>query len=219
MGSQCPKCKSVVDDDAVCCAEVRYTWKCEGCGKLSTGFVVPYGRCFLCGGELKVVSSYHLEEPQRIEPIREAVQFEIDMYQFYRLAQDRMQDADCKSVLDDLRVREEDHLNELSEKYHVHLEAAALEPSAQTEELLAHEIFKGIDFLAKESIEEIYRRALELERRTLAHFQHRVETLPSGMERELYRELAAEEVEHVALLEGELESLGAGTAAGESETD
>jgi hypothetical protein len=77
---------------------------------------------------------------------------------------------------------------------------------------MAHEIFRGIDFHAGEgvraSVEEIYRRALELERRTLAHFQLRARTLPPGLERELYRELAAEEVEHVALLEG-LESLAA----------
>lgn len=210
MGSQCPKCKCVVADDAVCCADVNYTWKCKGCGKLSVGFVVPYGRCFLCGGELEVVSGYQFEEPERIEPIREAVQFEIDMYQFYRLAEDRMGDPGARSVLADLRSREEDHLNELSEKYHLHLDRAALDPSTSAEKVLADDLFRGVDFGTQESIETIYQRALELEKRTLAHFQNRAETLPPGLERELYRELAAEEVEHVALLEGELESLTAG---------
>ncbi len=212
MASQCPKCQRAVEDDAVCCADVRYTWKCQDCGKLSVGFVVPYGRCFLCGGELRVVQSYRLADPERIEPIREAVQFEVDMYQFYRLAHGRMNDPDCKAVLDDLLHREEDHLNELSQKYHLHLEREVVEPRQGAEEVLARDLFKGIDFVTDGAVREIYSRALELEKRTLAHFEHRAQTLPPGMEKELYRELAAEEVEHVALLEAEIESLGAAPA-------
>jgi rubrerythrin len=208
MASQCPKCQRNVEDDAVCCAEVRYTWKCQSCGKLSVGFVVPYGRCFLCGGELRVVSSYRLEDPHRIEPIREAVQFEVDMYQFYRLAHGLMRDRGCKAVLDDLLHREEDHLNELSEKYHLHLGPEATAPVPSAAEILARELFKGVDFGADGSVLEIYNRALELEKRTLAHFERRANTLPPGMEKELYRELAAEEVEHVAHLEAEIESMG-----------
>jgi len=212
MASQCPKCQRAVEDDAVCCAEVRYTWKCQNCGKLSVGFVVPYGRCFLCGGELRVVSSYRLEDPHRIEPIREAVQFEVDMYQFYRLAHGRMRDADCKAVLDDLLHREEDHLTELSEKYHLHLGPEATAPAASAEEILARDLFQDVDFSADASVLQIYSRALDLEKRTLAHFERRANTLPPGMEKELYRELAAEEVEHVAMLEAEIESVGGAPA-------
>ena len=50
MPSTCPKCRQVVAEDIVCCAELRYTWKCTSCAKLSTGFALPFGRCFLCGG-------------------------------------------------------------------------------------------------------------------------------------------------------------------------
>ncbi len=209
MPSQCPKCHRVVDDDTICCAGVRYTWKCQECGKLSLGFVVPYGRCYLCGGELRVVSSYQLDDPQRIEPVREAVQFEIDMFQFYRLAHDRARNAGCRAVLADLRGREEEHLTELVEKYHLHLDPSVLEPEPRAEEILARDLFQGIDFAAEASVPELYRRALELERRTLAHFEHRAFNLPPGMERDLYREMAAEEVEHVALLEAEMRSLRA----------
>ena len=212
MASQCPKCQRAVEDDAVCCAEVRYTWKCQDCGKLSVGFVVPYGRCFLCGGELRVVSSYRLEDPHRIEPIREAVQFEVNMYQFYRLAHDRMRDPNCKAVLDDLLHREEDHLKELSDKYHLHLGPEATSPEPDAEEILASDLFQGVDFGATASVREIYSRALDLEKRTLAHFERRASTLPPGMEKELYRELAAEEVEHVAMLEAEIESVGGAPA-------
>jgi len=53
--SSCPKCHRVLTDDTICCADVRYTWKCRECGKLSQGFVVPYGKCYLCGGTFDVV--------------------------------------------------------------------------------------------------------------------------------------------------------------------
>jgi glutamate synthase (NADPH/NADH) small chain len=45
MASACPKCHQVIENDSVCRADVKYTWKCKECGKLSTGFVIPYGRC------------------------------------------------------------------------------------------------------------------------------------------------------------------------------
>jgi hypothetical protein len=47
-----------------------------------------------------------------------------------------------------------------------------------------------------------------MERRTRDHFRKLATDLPLGLERDLCAELAAEEEEHVALLEGELEQLG-----------
>jgi len=55
MPSNCPKCRRILEEDEICCAQVRYTWKCRKCHKLSTGFAVPYGKCFLCGGELEQI--------------------------------------------------------------------------------------------------------------------------------------------------------------------
>jgi hypothetical protein len=46
-----------LDQDEICCAQVRYTWKCKQCHKLTTGFAMPYGKCFLCGGDLAVVEA------------------------------------------------------------------------------------------------------------------------------------------------------------------
>jgi len=46
-----------------------------------------------------------------------------------------------------------------------------------------------------------------MERRTRDHFHKLARELPEGLERDLCEELAAEEEEHVALLEGELEQL------------
>jgi hypothetical protein len=47
-----------------------------------------------------------------------------------------------------------------------------------------------------------------MERRTRDHFRKLARELPAGLEKELCAELAAEEEEHVALLEGELEQIG-----------
>jgi hypothetical protein len=47
-----------------------------------------------------------------------------------------------------------------------------------------------------------------MERRTRDHFRKLASGLPPGLEKDLCGELAAEEDEHVALLEGELEQIG-----------
>jgi rubrerythrin len=55
---------------------------------------------------------------------------------------------------------------------------------------------------------ELYQAALEMERRTRDHFKKLARELPAGLESELCEELAAEEEEHVAMLETELEQIG-----------
>ena len=48
---------------------------------------------------------------------------------------------------------------------------------------------------------ELYEAALEMEKRTRDHFKRLARELPAGLEEGLYEELAAEEEEHVAMLE------------------
>jgi len=207
MASTCPKCHQVIDDDSVCCAEVQYTWKCGSCGKLSTGFVVPYGRCFLCGGENKVVSGWSGAHGDQAAIVGEAMQYEIDMYQFYRLGMRRTGNAHLRTVLEDLFHKEEDHLNELEQKYHVHLDPDLKQLPEKAGRLVADWIFKGIDFANEEEhVPAVYSKAIAMERRTRDHFKARAEAFPAGPEREIYRELSAEEDEHVSILETELEN-------------
>ncbi len=206
MASTCPKCHQVIDDDSVCCAEVKYTWKCKTCGKLSTGFVVPYGRCFLCGGENDVVSGYSGARGDQAAIVREAMQYEIDMYQFYRLGMQRTGNARLRAVLEELFRKEEDHLTELEQKYHVHLDPDLKQLPERAGRQVADWIFKGIDFAnAEEHVPAVYDKAIAMERRTRDHFNARAEGCPAGPEKEIYRELAAEEDEHVSILETELE--------------
>lgn len=203
MASQCPKCKQTLDDDIICCAELQQTWKCQSCSKLSTGFVVPYGRCFMCGGELEVIEGYTGDDAAKTKVIEEAVRYEVEMYQFYRLGMKRTSDETLRAVFEEMYHKEEDHLDELEQKYHVHLDPALRELPPDAEKNLAAWLFDGITFDADGHVLELYDKAIAMERRTRDHFQARAAELPDGPEREIYRELAAEEEEHVAQLETE----------------
>ena len=207
MPSACPKCHRVLDQDEICCAQVRYTWRCKSCFKLCSGFAVPYGKCFLCGGELEVIQGRELGDSMRFRAIRDAVQFELNSFHFYKLARDRACTPEQKAVLERLFEAELDHLHELEEKYHAHLDRETVQLSADQEKLLSNWLFHGIHVDEKSGVGDLYRAALEMERRTRDHFRRLARELPSGLERDLCGELAAEEEEHVALLEGELEQV------------
>lgn len=207
MPSSCPKCRRVLEEDEICCAQVRYSWRCRSCFKLTSGFAIPYGKCFLCGGDLEVLPARELGDTMRFRAIRDAVQFELNSFHFYKLARDRAANADQRAVLERLYEAELDHLHELEEKYHAHLDREVVELSANEETLLSNWIFRGIAVNANSGVGDLYRAALEMERRTRDHFRKLATELPVGLERDLCGELAAEEEEHVALLEGELEQL------------
>ncbi len=208
MASTCPKCHQVIEDDSVCCADVKYTWKCKACGKLSTGFVVPYGRCFLCGGENERVQDYSGASPDQVAIVNEAVQYELDMYQFYRIARQRTSSDDLRAVLEQLYHMEEDHLAELEQKYHIHLDPQIRQLPERAEELLSQWIFRDIDFQdAGGHILAVYDQAIAMEKRTRDHFKWQSDSSLPGPQKEIYRELAAEEEEHISMLETERDQL------------
>ncbi len=207
MPSSCPKCRRVLEEDEICCAQVRYTWRCKSCFKLTSGFAIPYGKCFLCGGELEVIPGRELGDSMRFRAIRDAVQFELDSFHFYVLARDRARTPEQRAVLERLYEAELDHLHELEEKYHAHLEREVVELSSDEQKLLSNWLFQGIRVDEDSGIADLYRAALEMERRTRDHFRKLAAELPEGLEKELCEELAAEEEEHVAMLETELEQV------------
>ncbi|MDR3697999.1 MAG: hypothetical protein P4L56_00105 [Candidatus Sulfopaludibacter sp.] len=207
MPSSCPKCRRVLEEDEICCAQIRYSWRCRSCFKLTSGFAIPYGKCFLCGGDLEVIPGRELGDSMRFQAIRDAVQFELNSFHFYKLARDKAKNLDQRAVLERLYEAELDHLHELEEKYHAHLDREVVELSRDEENLLSNWLFRGIHFTADSGVADLYHAALEMERRTRDHFRKLATDLPPGLERDLCAELAAEEEEHVALLEGELEQL------------
>jgi rubrerythrin len=207
MPSACPKCHRVLDQDEICCAQVRYTWKCNQCHKLSTGFVLPYGKCFLCGGDLAVVEKRELGDPMRLGAIRDAVQFELNAFYFYKLAREQAANPAHRAVLERLYEAELDHLHELSEKYHAHLDASVTGMSPEAEKLLSGWLFHDLAVSDDSSIRRLYQSAVEMERRTRDHFRQLAAGLPEGLEKDLCQELASEEDEHIAMLETELEQV------------
>jgi rubrerythrin len=207
MPSSCPKCRQVLEEDEICCAQVRYSWRCRSCFKLTSGFAIPYGKCFLCGGDLEVIPTRDLGDSMRFRAIRDAVQFELNSFHFYKLARDKASRPEQRAVLDRLYEAELDHLHELEEKYHAHLDRKVVELSADEDALLSNWLFRGIHVTEDSGVADLYRAALEMERRTRDHFRKLAAELPPGLEKDLCGELAAEEEEHVALLEGELEQV------------
>lgn len=208
MPSFCPKCHGVLEEDEICCAQVRYTWRCKSCFKLTTGFAIPYGKCFMCGGELEVIPGRDLGDSMRFRAIRDAVQFELDSFHFYKLARDKAHTPEQRAVLEGLYEAELDHLHELEEKYHAHLDRSVVELSSDEQNLLSNWLFRGIQVTEDSGLVELYQAALEMERRTRDHFKKLAREVPPGLEAELCAELAAEEEEHVAMLEMELEEIG-----------
>ena len=83
-----------------------------------------------------------------------------------------------------------------------------VELSAVDENLLSNWLFRGINLTEDSGVVELYQAALEMERRTRDHFKKLARELPAGLESELCEELAAEEEEHVAMLETELDQWG-----------
>jgi rubrerythrin len=215
MASICPKCHQELEEDAVCCATLEHTWKCSQCSKVTVGMVVPYGRCHMCGGAVKLVDPYPVLEGQAARVVEEAMQFELEMYQFYRLARERATDSSQKALFEQMYLKEQDHIAELETKYHIHLPDDALETPPEAQRFMAAWIFEGIDLTGTASeVKPLYDRALMMERRTRDHFAARARELPAGPEREICRELAAEEEEHVAILESELAQLEVDEAIG-----
>jgi hypothetical protein len=97
---------------------------------------------------------------------------------------------------------ERGHLESLADKYHAHLEA---DPGTTAHGKIRQIILEGMDAVPQEErLLHLYARAIEMERRARAFFLRQVEGLAEGLEREVYRELAAEEDEHIALLEAGL---------------
>jgi len=207
MPSTCPKCRSVVEDDEICCAQVRYTWRCKSCFKLTSGIAVPYGKCFMCGGDLEVIQNRDLGDSMRFQAIRDAIQFELNSFHFYKLARDRAKTPEQRATLERLYEAELDHLHELEEKYHAHLDRSVVELSADESKLLENWLFKGIRVSEDVGVKDLYQIALEMEQRTRDHFRSLARSLPEGLEKELCEELAAEEDEHVELLLGEMGQL------------
>jgi rubrerythrin len=207
--SICPRCKRPLEDDEpyICCAGVELRWRCSECGKVSEGFAFPYGMCPHCKGRLELLERGAIEGDAALDAVRKAFEIELGGHAFYaRAARDAKEPA-LRELFSRFAAMEKEHMETLSRRYH-----AELPDAGEDFQLDRAAIFAGID-RKPEDPANLFRIAIAFEQRAVDFFTREGErALQGSVERELYRELAAEEREHVALLSTEFRRWEAGKA-------
>ncbi|AFL72938.1 NADPH-dependent glutamate synthase [Thiocystis violascens] len=199
----CPKCRSPLDDGGdsyVCCADARLEWRCESCGKVSEGFAFPYGVCPACGGVLTALDSRRIEGTAALAAIRAAFEIELGGMAFYQRAAIETPEPVLKDLFQRFASMEEEHMATLARRYHVDI--PSLSDTFQVERAA---LYAGIASHPDDPI-NLFRIAIACEERAVEFFTERSEQeAEDSPEAALYRELAAEEREHVAVLTTELD--------------
>lgn len=205
----CPKCHQPLEGDEsyICCAAATLEWRCDSCAKVSEGFAFPYGMCPHCGGNLKMLARSSVSDEGSVNAIRIAFQIELGGKAFYDRAAAQVEEPVLKALFSNFSAMEHEHMETLSRRYHVEVP----NPSDGFRVDLAA-IQAGIEGKIDDP-ETLFRTAIVFEKRAVAFFKERAKTVQEGSaEQELYRELAAEEDEHVALLETEFQRWSKGKA-------
>ncbi len=201
----CERCgrPRLEDEEAWCCGDTELGWRCLGCGKRSEGFAFPYGFCPSCGGELELLEA-KTGLTEAGDAIREALELGLGAVAFFEQAARETGDLTVRMLLERLADRERRHVATLERRYHVSaVEAAPI----STERVALHAGVAPPDGDAAALLELAIR--LEIEARD--HFRHRSTEHPDASATAvLYRELAAEEQDHVHQLETELARLREG---------
>jgi len=201
-GKLCPKCHQPLDGDEeyICCATAKLQWHCKDCGKVSEGFAFPYGMCPACGGKLEVRDPLQVQEAAALEAIRMAFEIELGGQAFYKRASAESKDPILKELFQKFVGMEEEHMATLSARYH-----AAVPKPAEDFKIDRAAIYAGIPNRPEDPA-NLFRIAIAFEQRAVKFFAERSATVKAGsVEHQLYKELAAEEQEHVALLTTEFE--------------
>jgi glutamate synthase (NADPH/NADH) small chain len=142
-----------------------------------------------------------------VNAIRIAFQIELGGKAFYDRAAGQVADPVLKALFTKFSAMENEHMETLTRRYHVETP----DPSDGFRVDLAA-IQAGITGKIDDP-ETLFRTAIVFEQRAVEFFTERAKTAANdSAEHELYRELAAEEAEHVALLETEFQRWSKGKA-------
>jgi glutamate synthase (NADPH/NADH) small chain len=201
--SICPKCHRPVegDEEYICCADAELLWRCDDCGKVTEGFAFPYGACPSCGGRLKEAEPRAVEDAKALQAIRAAFEIELGGHAFYSRAASAAQDADMKTLFSKFAIMEKEHMDTLAHRYHT----ASMPALGEGFKVDRAAIYAGIPH-RPEDPGNLFRIAIGSEQRAVEFFEKLMKECPEGSaERQLYKELAAEEREHVDLLSTEFE--------------
>lgn len=220
----CPRCQRPLADDSegpyICCAGAPMQWRCEGCGKLSEGFALPYGRCPQCGGALQLCEGERaVPGGAALHAVRMAFEIELGGRAFYQRAAADSSDPALRELFGRFAVMEGEHMETLARRYH--LDVPDPSPAFRVE---VAALFADVAHRPQDP-DNLFRIAIALERRAAAFFTEHADAAPAGSaEAALFRELAAEEQEHASTLATELQRwqqgrpglFGNGAAAGAS---
>jgi acyl-coenzyme A synthetase/AMP-(fatty) acid ligase/rubrerythrin len=197
----CPKCHRPLDEGVepyICCAGATLRWHCRSCAKVSEGFAFPYGGCPLCGGELELFDAGPVGDAAAMNAVRKAFEIELGGQAFYHRAVASASDPALRELFARFAAMEREHMDTLADRYHVDLEpvfdAHAIEHAV---------VFAGVDHRVGDA-EDLFRVAIDMEERAASFFEATAASAAAGSPtHRLYRELAAEEHEHAALLRTE----------------
>ncbi len=200
----CPKCKRPLDEPSegvyICCAGASLQWRCERCAKVSEGFAFPYGHCPHCGGKLALLDGRRLDPATSLEGIRSAFEIELGGRAFYQRAAADSTEPELKTLFGRFALMEGEHMETLSRRYHLDVP-----PQSPEFRLEVAAIFADVQSRPQDPT-NLFRIAIGLENSAARFFSERAEQAAEGAaERQLYRELAAEEREHAELLSTEFE--------------
>lgn len=194
----CPKCHQPLEDDAeiyICCANETLQWRCVKCAKVSEGFALPYGLCPHCGGTLERVTQRQIEDGATLAGVRKAFEIELGGLAFYRRAAANSPDPILQDLFSRFASMEQEHMQTLQRRYHAPIPESSAEFRLETAA-----IFAGVPVRPADP-GNLFRIAIGMERRAAAYFETCAQTaMPGSAEHHLYRELAAEEHAHAALL-------------------
>jgi glutamate synthase (NADPH) small chain len=172
---------------------------------VSEGFAFPYGMCPHCKGKLEMLDRGAIHDDQAMEAVRKAFEIELGGHAFYQRASRDAKDPVLQELFARFAGMEKEHMDTLSKRYHAELPTAS-----EDFQVDRAAIFAGVD-RKPEDPANLFRIAIAFEQRAVKFFSEKGEKAPEGsVERELYKELAAEEREHVDILATEFNRFKAG---------
>ena len=199
----CPKChrpfEAGDDEEHICCAGETVIWTCQSCLKVSEGFAFPYGLCPACGGPLMPGHDTMVESEAAVTAVRHAFEIELGGLSFYARGADEVEakDPELAKLFRDLSEMERGHMDTLARRYHIAAPEGAVTKNLSPAQVA---VFAGAE-MKDLSGAALLRLAVHLEKRARSFFLEAGGQFPAGSsEWKLYRELEAEEREHVDLL-------------------
>jgi rubrerythrin len=162
---------------------------------VSEGFAFPYGMCPHCNGKLEMLERGPIDDTKGLDAIRAAFEIELGGHAFYQRAANESKELALRELFGRFAAMEEEHMETLSRRYHVDL------PKSAKDFQIDHAaIFSGVERTPDDPA-NLFRIAIAFEERAVKFFSEQGAHAPEGsVARDLYKELAAEEREHVALL-------------------